>query len=126
MDRKPGWTQRSRQASPPLGFWYSIASSGMLACFAREAHEAPTIYGRTAGNVNEYICFRWSVARRAKLASAGARPAAPSAGRASEGLDREAVVTFGRKQPPQAACLDVVGGGLPQVGAKVPPAEVGP
>ena len=98
----------------------------MLGCFAREPHEALTIYGRTAGNVNVYIYFRSSLTRRATSASAGARPEAPSAGRASEGLDREAVVTFGRKQPPQTGRLDVIGGGPPQVGAQIPPTEVGP
>lgn len=98
----------------------------MLDCFAREPHEALTIYGRTAGNVNVYIYFRSSLTRWATSASAGARPEAPSAGRASEGLDREAVVTFGRKHPPQTGRLDVIGGGPPQVGAQIPPTEVGP
>ena len=98
----------------------------MLGGFAREPHEALTIYGRTAGNVNVYIYFRSSVARRATSASAGARQEALSAGRASEGLDREAVVTFGRKQPPQTGRFDVIGGGPPQVGAQIPPTEVGP
>ncbi len=98
----------------------------MLGCFAREPHEALTIYGRTAGNVNVYIYFRPSVTRRAASTRAGARLEGLSAGRASEGLDREAVVTFGRKHPPQTGRLDVIGGGPPQVGTQIPPTEVGP
>ena len=98
----------------------------MLSGFAREAHEALTIYGSTAGNVNAYIYLRSSLTRWATSTSASARPWAPSAGRASEGLDREAVVTFGRKQPPQTGRLDVIGGGPPQVRTQIPPTEVGP
>ncbi len=98
----------------------------MLGGFAREPHEALTIYGRTAGNVNVYIYFRPSATRLAASTRAGARLEGLSAGRAPEGLDREAVVTFGRKQPPQTGRLDVIGGGPPQVGAQIPPTEVGP